>query len=312
MKKLLYCAAALATVFFAGSCQRENLEPVAGGNTVTYKVQVPEALATRALGDDVTNVNVVHYEVYRTATAETMNFTDADNLLYHRTAPMTAGTATVELELVNDQNYTVLFWAQVGETNEAYEVSDLTKVTVKSSLKANQVDYAAFSGVDFIEADDTFAAKTVELVRPVSQINIATTPASLVAFDDAIVLEGSTVTVSGLSNTFDVAKQAASSEMESSYEFEEQVVPTDTLTVNNDSYTYVAMNYVGFADKLGSQVTVSYVINTTEGDIDNEIKNVPVKPNYRTNIVGNLITSRTDYTIVLEDEWYGVESETEV
>ena len=31
MKKLLYCAAALAAVFFAGSCQRENLEPVAGG-----------------------------------------------------------------------------------------------------------------------------------------------------------------------------------------------------------------------------------------------------------------------------------------
>ena len=53
MKKLIYSAAALSLAFFAASCQQESLEPV-GGNTVTYTVQVPEALATRALGDDVT------------------------------------------------------------------------------------------------------------------------------------------------------------------------------------------------------------------------------------------------------------------
>ena len=302
MKKLLYSAAILALGFFAASCQQESLEPV-GGNTVTYTVQVPEALATRALGDDVTNINTLHYEVYRTARPETVNFTDADNLLYHKTAPVNNGTATIALELVNDQNYTVLFWAQVGETNEAYEVRDLTKVTVKSGLKANQKDYAAFSGVDFIEADETLAGRTVTLYRPISQINIATTPESLTAFTDPVRLEGSSVTVAGLSNLFNVAKQAAGAPMTSSYEFSEKAVPTETLEVNGKAYTYVAMNYVGFADGLGTPVKVSYVINTTEGNIDNDIENVPVKPNYRTNIVGNLITSTSDYTITLEDEW---------
>ena len=305
MKKILFFVSALAGLFFAASCQQENLEPV-GGNTVTYTVQVPEALATRALGDDVTNINTLHYEVYRTAERETVTFTDADNLLYHKTAPVNNGTATIALELVNDQNYTVLFWAQVGETNEAYEVSNLTNVTVKSALKANQKDYAAFSGVDFIEADETLAGRTVTLYRPISQINIATTPESLNgngAFVDQVVLEGSSVTVAGLSNSFNVAKQAAGASMTSTYQFSEQVVPDETLEVNSKAYTYVAMNYVGFADELGTPVKVSYVINTTEGNIDNEIENVPVKPNYRTNIVGNLITSTSDYTITLEDKW---------
>ena len=74
MKKFLFFASALAGLFLAASCQQESLEPV-GGNTVTYTVQVPDALATKALGDDVTNVNVVHYEVYRTAVSETVELT---------------------------------------------------------------------------------------------------------------------------------------------------------------------------------------------------------------------------------------------
>ena len=314
MKKILLFASALAGLFFAAACQQENLEPV-GGNTVTYTVQVPDALATKALGDDVSNVNIVHYEVYRTAEAYTVDFTGTDNLLYHKTAPMTAGTATINLELVNDQNYTVLFWAQVGEENEAYDVDDLTNVTVKTDLYANKVDYAAFAGRDFIVEGKNLAGRTVTLKRPISQINIATTPESLKgngAFIDDVELEGSSVTVIGLSNSFDVANQAANAEMEATYEFAEQAVPNATLEVNGKNYTYVAMNYVGFADALGTQVTVSYVINTTEGNIDNEIKNVPVKPNYRTNIVGNLITSTSDYTITLEDKWAGVADEYEI
>ena len=314
MKKLLYSAAIMALGFLAASCQQESLEPV-GGNTVTYTVQVPEALATRALGDDVANVNVLHYEVYRTEAANADAFTTADNLLYHKTVGMTNGVATISLELVNDQNYTVLFWAQVGETNEAYDVTDLTNVTVKSPLKANQVDYAAFAGVDFIVEGKNLAGRTVTLQRPIAQINIATTPESLTgndSFVDRVELKGSSVTIAGLSNSFNVAKQAPGAEMTTTYEFAEQAVPTETLEVNGKNYTYVAMNYVGFADAMGSQVKVSYVINTSEGDIDNDIENVPVKPNYRTNIVGNLITATSDYTVTLDAEWEGVAKEYEI
>ena len=49
MRKLLYCAAALELGIFAGSCQRENLEPAVEGTTVTYTVKVPEAISARAL-----------------------------------------------------------------------------------------------------------------------------------------------------------------------------------------------------------------------------------------------------------------------
>ena len=310
----------MALAFFSASCQQENLEPVMSGNTVTYTVQVADAVATKALGDDVRNVNKLHYEVYRTSEAETTDFGDTDRLLYHKTADVINGTAKIEVELVNDQNFTVLFWAQVEKEgfNSPYVVTDLTNVRIKTDSeldlgkahKANQVDYAAFSYVDFIKSTDQLVSKTVELTRPVAQLNIGTTYESLTTFKTPIKINGSSVTVTGLSNTFDVAKQAASGEYTATYKYTETAAPSEEpLVVNGKEYKYVGMNYVGFAYKSDNKsdntlITVSYGINTTEGNIDNTIVNVPVKPNYRTNIIGNLITSKTDYTITLKDDWY--------
>ena len=315
MKKILYSAAALALAFFAGSCQQENLEPVVSGNTVTYTVQVADAVATRALGDDITAVNELVYEVYRTEAEGVMEFSNADNLLYHKTAEVKNGVATIEIEFVNDQNFTVLFWAHTAG-NTIYDVDDLTEVTIDTSAVANNVNAQAFVGRDFVRDCVSDANGTVILHRPVSQLNIATTPESLVfeaqvagGRETVIGLEGSSVTVNGLSTTFNIATLTPGEIEDVDYVYTETMVPTkdgnyETLEVNGTPYTYVSMNYVGFAPTVGANLTVSYIINTTEGNIDNEILNVPVKPNYRTSIVGNLITSKTDYQITLHKDWY--------
>ena len=309
MKKFLYSAAALALAFFAASCQQENLEPVVSGNTVTYTVQVADAVATRALGDDITAVNELVYEVYRTVDEGETDFTGVDNLLYHKTAKVENGVATIEIEFVNDQNFTVLFWAHV-KGNDVYDVDDLTEVSITSPDVANNVNAQAFVGRDFVRDCVSDNNGKVTLVRPVSQLNIATTPESLVfeaetgETGSTVVLEGSSVKVTGLATSYNIATLSAFGATATEYEYTETAVPGDVLTVNGKNYTYVAMNYVGFAPEMGtSDVTVSYVINTSEGNIVNEILNVPVKPNYRTNIIGNLITSKTDYTITLEMTW---------
>ena len=303
MKKIIYSAAAMAFAFFAASCQQENLEPVASTNTVIYTVQVADAVATKALGDDITAVNELVYEVYRTVDEEETEFTAVDNLLYHKTATINNGVATIELEFVNDQNFTVLFWAHTAGNN-VYDVDDLTDVKIDTSATANNQAAQAFVGRDFVIDCVSEQNGKVTLVRPISQLNIATTPSSLVIENQTTVgLEGSSVTVSGLSTTYNIAALAAGEVEDVVYEYSETAVPTDALSVNNVDYTYVGMNYVGFAPKVGANVTVSYIINTSEGDIDNEIVNVPVKPNYRTNIIGNLITSKTEYTITLDEDF---------
>ena len=309
MKRILLFASALAGLFLAGSCQQENLEPVVSGNTVTYTVQVADAVATRALGDDITAVNELVYEVYRTTAEGVEEFSDTDNLLYHKTAEVKNGVATIKIEFVNDQNFTVLFWAHTKD-NGVYNVEKLTNVTITSPDVANNVKAQAFVGRDFVRDCVSDAQGKVTLVRPVSQLNIATTPESLVFEPEAgetgstVVLEGSSVKVTGLATSYNIATLSAFGATATEYTYTETAVPNDVLPVNGKDYTYVAMNYVGFAPEMGtSDVTVSYVINTSEGNIDNEILNVPVKPNYRTNIIGNLITSKTDYTIEFDKTW---------
>ena len=203
MKKNIYSAAAMAFAFFAASCQQENLEPVASSSTVTYTVQVADAVATRAIGDDVTAVNELVYEVYRTEAEETTEFTNVDNLLYHKTAEVKNGVATIEIEFVNDQNFTVLFWAHTKD-NGVYNVENLTNVTITSPDVANNVNAQAFVGRDFVRDCVSDANGKVTLHRPVSQLNIATTPESLVfeaetgETGSTVLLEGSSVKVTGL------------------------------------------------------------------------------------------------------------------
>ena len=309
MKRILLSAAAIAGLISAASCQQENLEPIAKANKVTYTVQVADAVATKAIGDEIDAVNELVYEVYRTKGEGVVTFSEVDdNLLYHNTAKIENGVATLELEFVNDQNFTVLFWAHVAG-NEVYDVKDLTKVTITSPDVANNVNAQAFVGRDFVRDCVSDAKGKVTLHRPVSQLNIGTTKASLtgypVPFQNPVVLNGSTVKVTGLATTFDIAKMCATGELATEYTYTGQTIPAGDLTVAEVGYAYVAMNYIGFApaEAEGATVTVSYVINTSEGDIDNVIENVPVKPNYRTNIIGNLITSKSDYIVELDAEW---------
>ena len=305
MKKILLFASALAGLFLAASCQQESLEPV-GGNTVTYTVQVPGALSTKAIGTDVSKVTELIYEVYR------IDENDVETRLYQKEASLINGKATVELELVNNQDFRVLFWAQVPD-NGVYTTTSLKNVTLATGLNANAEDYAAFAGQDEITYGENLAGRKINLVRPVAQLNIATLEESLKLGEDenganaqtTVTFETTAVTVEGLSTVYNVAEGAAGAdEATFTYAAKPVALSETKLNVNGVDYAYVAMNYVGFAQPSGDNVKVTYTIETGNvGTISNTIENVPVKANYRTNIIGNLITSMSDYTITLDAEW---------
>ena len=310
MKKILFFASALAALLLAASCQRESLEPEVSCNVVSYTIQVPGALSTKVIGENVSAVNELVYEVYRTEATAADDYTQTETKLFQKTAVITDGKATVDFELVNNQNFRVLFWAHVNtqENPSVYTTTDLKNVTLSQSLTANAERYAAFAGSDFIKYGDNIKGRTVTLVRPIAQLNIATAPGSLDLEGQTTVKMTTTgVTVTGLSTSYNVAEALAGDVATTPFTYTAAAVSglsEQTLSVNGTAYNYVAMNYVGFAEQSGSNVEVSYTINTENvGTISNTIKNVPVKANYRTNIIGNLITSMSDYTITLDAEW---------
>ena len=305
MKKIIYSVAAMALAFFSASCQQENLEPVAGGTTVTYTVNVPDAIATKA--DD--GVTKLIYEVYRAAEVADLS----KDPIYKGEATLTSGTASLELEFVKNQKFTVLFWAQNPDVT-AYGTEDLRAVTLTTSLTANDADLAVFAGSDDVEDCVSKADGNVSLVRPVSQINIATSPESLkvgteTSYTEVVLKKSSATVKKGLYKVYNVADKTVSEA--SDFEYTSTAVPAGTITVGTKEYTYVAMNYVGFAPETGATVDVDFTIVTSEGDIEHSVSSVPVKANYKTNIIGNLITATDNYQVTL-GAWETEETNVEV
>ena len=312
MKKLIYCALALAAGLFASSCQQENLEPVAQENTVTYTVEVP-GVDTKAIGDGQ-NVDQLVYEVWKTG--EDGVITDKSTRLYQKTidlAPDAPRKWIVSLNLVQNQTYKTLFWAQVGkpEGHENYNTDQLTNVhyayDVTKDYSSNQESYAAFYGTDVLDTHTPLKGKTITLTRPFAQLNIGTLNTAL-EDEYAIDMLQSSVEVT-VPTQFNVATSEVDNHQKISFALAD--VPSDpkVLPVSGTDYDYVAMNYV-FA---GANTSVEYTINTTitpsgatEGTpatINKTIPNVPLKENYRTNIVGNLLTSSAEYEVVIDKEF---------
>ena len=321
MKKMLYCATALAMAIFAGSCQQEKLEPVAGSGTVTFTVEAPANVQTKAIADGL-NVNELVYEVW--LTNELGELTQNAQKLYQATTTMAeengVNKASITLDLVNDQKFTVLFWAQVQGT-DVYNTQELTAVhytnTAAEAYAANDERLAAFYAVAYVKdcrhvkKDGTPTGSEVTLRRPFAQLNLGTLNTST---EYSVALVSSKVKVTNANTEFNVATSVASEPKV--IEFLMNAVPANPATLpgfDNPSYWYAGMNYL-FA---GDNATVEYDIVTKlnggmEGTVNNTVSSVPLKENYRTNIIGNLLTSKVDYQIVVDPDFYTPAEEVKV
>ena len=294
MKKLLYCAAALSAVLFAGSCQRENLEPVVNGG-VTYTISLPETVQTK--GSNGYAEYDLYYEVYKTA--DLTELEDADVLFDNFYAPieMTSNTTEVPFDLLNDQDYTILFWAnKAGAKDENgqpyFNLADLRKVGINAAASNNN-DRDAFCAMDQLRNVNGALTKTVTLTRPFAQLNIAT---EIPDVDYDVIPDYSYVKVTKVPTVYNVATGAATGD--AVVEFATAAVPAGKkVAVGTKEYDLVAMNYVLVPE---SNIEVYYAIETANGVVTNTINNVPVKKNYRTNIIGNLLTSNATYTVELK------------
>ena len=315
MKKILLFVSALAGLFLAASCQQENLEPVAGNGQVTFTVEAPAVMQTKAIANGM-NVNELIYEVWITSAADPTNLVGKERLfqgketMFHEDGK---NKAKVTLDLVNDQHYTVLFWAQVKEEGKpaAYITEKLTEVKYAKGVDqylANDESLAAFYAVNTVN-DGVPGSSTVYLKRPFAQVNLCTFNKRDVTNtvdhpgDYNVAIVNSKMTLKKVPTQFNVATSEATEPADFSFVY--NVVPSGedkTIEVNSTKYYYAGMNYVFAGDNLELTYDIQTSLNgsTNYAVVNNVIAEVPVKENYRTNIIGNLLTSKTYYEIFVD------------
>ncbi len=304
-KKFIFSMFAATTMLLATSCSSDDLAiENASGNmvTATFIVETPEGISTRAVSDGTT-VDSVACAVYDENGDELKNL--------YKKVKMTGRKATYSISLAKGQKYRVAFFAYNGDA-QAYDVTDLKniKVNTENQTSNNEGRDAFTAYVDVTGAETQSSVDlTVTLKRPFAQLNIATADTKA-ASDAGIDVKQTKVVVTDVYTNFsafdnDVVANATTSDIT----FDLANIPTKlaTLTAEGKDYAYLAFNYLLVGNKGVTDVTFTWAdgnnTNTTE------YANVPVQRNYRTNIVGNLLTSNADFTIVV-DQNYATPDET--
>ena len=302
MKKILLLSVLAAVLLAGASCQKFG--PVETGGNVNFAIQAPVDVVTKSIGDGE-NVNIVYYEIYKAESGH-VNSLIGGTPLVDGTVEMSGKEAKLSLNLLEDQNYVALFWAQVTPAANVkyYDVTDLRNVeALYAGVNSNDETRAAFCQRFAFNTSEKVKA-TVTLVRPFAQLNIGTTLESL-NIDYAIDVTASKVTVTSPARFFNVNAGMAHTPAAQPVEFALATNPQQYLNVNNTDYEYVAMNYFLVSGNT-SNVDVVFDIETDKGTVkDKVVAQVPVQKNYRTNIIGNLLTKETVIEIVVDNRFYG-------
>ena len=290
MKSLKYLAAAALTLLAVG-CNKEQVTEVPDGQMVdvTFTAALPGEMATKALGDGQTAKNL-YVSVYENDDAKT-------KLDLDKTATFTDLKTQVTFSLVKGKTYNFVFWAQAE--GAPYVVTDLKNIKVKDyTTGANDEKRDAFYATRKELKVNGALTETIKLYRPFAQVNFATADyadAEKAGFNPAV----SSFTASEAATTFDTFAEEGKDKVEVA--LTETEVPADVLkTLDGKTYTRLAMNYLIPVGKQGEShnIDVAATFKANNGEaVTVSAPNAPVQNNYRTNILGNLLTSQVIFNV---------------
>lgn len=274
----------------------------------------PDAIDTRAgatnVGKGIT-VNYVACAVYDATGAE---MTDLRDYL-----PIQNKKAQYSIRLVKGQAYRIAFFAYCGEADGSclyYDLTDMKKIQVLAA-NSNLEERDAFTNYEIVTAEESMKPieREITLYRPFAQLNLGSVQADIEAAKKAGVEVANTqIKVSNVYTAFNAYDNLVAGQT-SEVTFALNEIPADALLVDTDqdgtdeTFKYLALNYLLVGDLTsGKSLTdVEFVWENADGSKTNNpttiFTNVPVERNYRTNIIGYLLTNPAVFNITIDEEF---------
>lgn len=284
---IFYLSLTTAVLLFSSCTQDEMMseEYVA----VNFCAELPNRIGTRA-GGVALNVNQVVCAVFEdgmeiSTLREVIEIQEGQEIVF---AP----------RLIKGRTYDIVFWAMKDNN---YDVDDMTAITRNSESTATENGFDAFT--ESVEIQVTGSkSETVTLTRPLAQLNIAVTKEDW----DTVVEKFSmtpttmTITING-KHAFNALKGVATGE-------DEKIIYNlqcsgDDLTVNNTTYKSIASCYV-LPEERQENFDITYTVKDQNSSAIRSsviINNVPLQANYKTNVVGGLLTGIITYNISIQE-----------
>lgn len=297
MKKL-FSYITLATLLFATSCSDKEEYAGEGDGTVTFSLQLPDGVATRAIGDGTTAKDLT-YAVYESGETTPVITGEKGTVKFDENL-----TATVSLRLVTGKTYDFIFFADATEGSPYTFNEDSQTVTVSydgvvSNDEKRDAFFAARTGLKV----DRQINEEITLKRPFAQLNVGTNDLADAVKAGLVAEDMTTQMVAPSYSAWNLKTREVEGEA-SDVTFAFAARPDDpsilTLKEDNSQFAYLSMNYL-LAKSDKELINCTFTVKEGETVLNSlALTSVPVQRNYRTNIVGAILTSQADFTIIID------------
>ena len=280
---------AMAAVLLMAGCVKEeiSLNENGGKVKVTFTASLPMDVEISRAGQGEL-ANQIHCAIYN----------EAGEYLIGKDIVATNKVANLELELIKGETYKVAFWAQAAGAPYTF---DNPTATVKANYSAVVSSNEALDAFYAIEPALTISGpvtKQVTLERPFAQINLGVPQTEIAnAATLGVNIDQAQVKFTNVATKLDLFSGAVSER--ENVTFGLAALPSEDLRVNNVDYKYLAFNYVFVEDTDVTDLTYTLAAGTKLVK-EQTVPAVNFKRNYRTNILGRLITGTAGFDITID------------
>lgn len=339
MKKTIYGIGTIAVTALLWSCSSQEMSEIAlPGDAVSFEISLSEEPGSRAFSDGVTGavgdegVTKLYYNAYYRNSGSTADDNESEIASGASKEPvfmsngevnLVDGKASVNISLPKGRDYVVAFWAQNPDCN-AWNTEDLRAVKFQTEgLKNNDMTVNAFSGFCTIINSNHAGAEhphVVTLTRAVAQINVGADLEMWEQFEKTLnpyTISG--VTIEDVPTEIDILTGLTNLDSKKDISLE----PTEFFTgqhrilkvPHNDfaqggeqnEYRWVSMCYIPAGRRTTNTVNATFSFTNNDGSQSATVQalNLPVQRNYRTNILGRVLSETEPFEISLDRAWAG-------
>ncbi len=297
MKKVLTFLT-LAAALVAVSCAKEQKDPSVGKATVTFTVDAGQ-ITTRAVSGTHGTATRLMVGVY-IKSGTTYNYIQAIS----QSNTVSEWPTVVSLDLAKNETYKLVFWADEGTDAYTINWANGTVAEAATTIAGNATNRDAYYKMVEITTNGANGG-AITLTRPLAQVNVGTN--DLAAYKAAAVYDGNIetqVVVSGVVPGMNLLTGEASTGDPVDLTFSYADNLDATLVSGGNDYGYLGMNFV----LCPGDATLTAQISLRKDDAAEAINEftvsyLPVKTNYRTNIVGKLLTGTVQYSVDVDTDF---------
>ncbi|MBQ7855817.1 MAG: hypothetical protein IJ348_01720 [Alistipes sp.] len=292
MKKFFSFLLSAAILFTAASCSQPDFEddvvPVGQEVEVTFSADLAE-LGSRAGEGNL--VDVVYFAAYHAGTNTLLGISQVEEGV-----EVVNGKATISTTLVVGKAYDFVFWAE-NEAANHYDINWAERsLSVNYGIDANDESRDAFLLIknNYVVTADNLT-NTFYLSRPFAQLNLGSSDAD----EKGMEASGIKITSSSLTtkayNTLSLTDASVSGLVDVTFTDAELLDEALDAEGEKNGYLYLSMNYLLINEKEFVDVDVKF----NQGAYTRKYTTIPVQRNYRTNILGTIITDPAKFDVEL-------------